>query len=233
MRTAVSVTLICLGLAATRVAAAQPPDDHALRDAPDASGTGNLAERMMLYDSNKDGKLTQAEVTDDRLKRLFDLADADKDGTVTRSELNVLMVRERAIARGETGRFGGPGGAERRMAGGPGGGPRGFGGPGGGPPRPGQILPPMLRQRLAISPQQEKEINALQKEVDARLDKLLTAEQKQQLKEMRERGPGGFGPPPGGGGPRGFGPPPGGGGRGGFGPPPGGPPPDDDGPPPQ
>ena len=156
-----------------------------LRDAPDASGTGNLAERMMLYDSNKDGKLTQAEVTDDRLNRLFSLADADGDGTVTRSELNVLMVRERARARGETGGFGGPGDGQRRMAGGPGGGPRGFGGPGGGPPRPGQILPPMLRQRLAISPQQEKEIDALQKEVDARLDKLLTAEQRQQLKEMR------------------------------------------------
>ena len=86
------------------------------------------------------------------------------------------------------------------MGGGPGGGPRGFGGPGG-PPQPGQILPPMLRQRLAITPQQEKEIDALQKEVDAKLEKLLNAEQRQQLKEMRERGPGGFGPPPGRGGP--------------------------------
>jgi len=174
----------------------------------------------MLYDANKDDKLTKAEITDDRLHRIFDLADADKDGTVTRSELNVLMVRERAKARGEAGGFGGPGSAQRRMGGGPGGGPRGFGGPGG-PPQPGQILPPMLRQRLAITAEQEKEIDALQKEVDAKLEKLLNAEQKQQLKEMRERGPGGFGPPPGGGGP------------GGFGPPPGGPPPGENGPPPR
>ncbi|HTH49271.1 MAG TPA: hypothetical protein VMB21_17275, partial [Candidatus Limnocylindria bacterium] len=47
----------------------------------------------------------------------------------------------------------------------------------------------------------------LQKEVDGRLDKLLTEEQRKQLREVRERGPGGFGPP-GGGFPGG--PPPGG-----------------------
>jgi hypothetical protein len=131
-----------------------------------------------------------------------------------------LMVRERANARGDARGFGGPGGGRPRMGGGPGGGPRGFGGPGG-PPHPGQIFSPMLRQRLAITPQQEKEIDALQKEVDAKLEKLLNAEQRQQLKEMRERGPGAFGPPPGGGGP------------GGFGPPPDGPPPGDNGPPPR
>jgi EF hand len=219
MRTAVSLTLIGLGLAAIPFVAAQPPDDRRTGGGP-GSGTANLAERMMQFDANKDDKLTKSEVTDDRLKRLFDLADADKDGTVTRNELNVLMVRERANARGDAGGFGGPGGGQRRMGGGPGGGPRGFGGPGG-PPQPGQILAPSLRQRLAITPQQEKEIDALQKEVDAKLEKLLNAEQRQQLKEMRERGPGGFGPPPGRGGP------------GGFGPPPGGPPPGDDGTPPR
>jgi hypothetical protein len=216
MRTAVSLTLTILSLAAIPFVAAQPPDDRRTVDSP-APGAANLAERMMLFDANKDDKLTKSEVTDDRLKRLFDLADADKDGTVTRSELNVLIVRERANARGDGGGFGGPGGGQRRMGGGPGGGPRGFGGPGG-PPQPGQIFSPMLRQRLAITPQQEKEIDALQKEVDARLEKLLNAEQRQQLKEMRDRGPGGFGPRPGGGGPGGFGPPPGG-------------PPGDDGPP--
>ena len=83
----------------------------------------------------------------------------------------------------------------------------------------------MLRRRLSLTADQEKQVDALQKEVDAKLDKILNAEQKQQLKQMRERGPGGFGPggpPPGGFGPGG--PPPGG-----FGP--GGPPPDGDGPP--
>ena len=102
--------------------------------------------------------------------------------------------------------------------------PGGFGGPGG-PPRPGQILPGMLRQRLSLTPDQEKQIDALQKEVDAKLAKILSAEQNQQLKEMRDRGPGGFGPggPPPGGPGGGFGPPPDGDGPpGGFGPPPGG-----------
>ena len=64
----------------------------------------------------------------------------------------------------------------------------------------------MLRQRLGLTADQQKQVDALQKEVDAKLDKILTSEQKQQLKQMRERGPGGFGPggpPPGGGGPAG------------------------------
>jgi hypothetical protein len=218
-----------LGLTATSFVAAQPPDDP--RGGGGPGGGVSLTERMMRFDANNDDKLTKSEITDERLKRLFDQADADKDGTVTRNELNVLTVRERANARGEGGGgFGGPGGGQRRMGGGPGGGPRGFGGP----PQPGQILAPMFRQRLEITPQQEKELDALQKEVDAKLEKLLTADQRQQLKEMRERGPGGFGPPPGGGGPGGFGPPPGGG-PGGFGGPPDGPPPGgrpgDDGPP--
>jgi hypothetical protein len=227
MRTAANLTMTLLSLIITPIVSAQPPDERRSVDPPGLS-TSNLAERMMRYDANKDGKLTQSEVNDDRLKRIFELADADKDGTVTRSELNVLMVRERANARDEAGGFGGPGSFQRRMGRGPGGGPpRGFGGP----PQPGQILPPMLRQRLAITPQQEKEIDALQKEVDAKLEKLLSAEQRQQLKDMRERGPGGFGPPPGGGGPGGSGPPPPPGrGPGEFGRPPGGPPSGDDGP---
>ena len=88
--------------------------------------------------------------------------------------------------------------------------------------RPGEILPRMLQERLRLSPEQRSDLEALQKEVDAKLDKILSAEQKTQLKQMRDRGPGGFGPRgPGGPGGRGFGgPPPGGGG-----PPP--PPPDE------
>ena len=72
----------------------------------------------------------------------------------------------------------------------------------GGPPRPGQILPPFLQERLSLTADQKKQLEELQKEVDAKLAKILTDEQKQQLKEMRERGPGG--------GPPGFGPPGGG-----------------------
>ncbi len=86
----------------------------------------------------------------------------------------------------------------------------------------------MMRQRLNLTAAQEKQVAELQKEVEARLDKILTADQRSQLKTMRERGPGGFGfgPPPGGG--------PGGRGRGGAGggPPGGGRPPGGGGPPP-
>ena len=72
-------------------------------------------------------------------------------------------------------------------------------------------------------PAQEQEIDARQKEVDAKLAKILDDEQRQQLKQLSERGPGGPGGGPGFGGRGGFGPPPGGG------PPPGAGP--DDGPP--
>ncbi|MBA4186730.1 MAG: spore coat protein CotH [Planctomycetaceae bacterium] len=101
-----------------------------------------------------------------------------------------------------------------RPAGGPGfgGGP---GGPGGGftmrLPPPGDVLPPPVQDMLQLTDDQKKQLATLQKEVDASLEKLLTTEQKKQLKEMRDRGPGGFGPPGGGpGGPGGFGPPGGG-----------------------
>ena len=51
--------------------------------AVEAADADDLVTRMMAFDQNKDGKLTKDEVTDERLHRLFDRADADKDGTVT------------------------------------------------------------------------------------------------------------------------------------------------------
>ncbi len=161
---------------------------------------------MMAFDENKDGKLTKDEVTDARLQRLFDRADADHDGTVTRQELTALAAREPAGGRGG---FGGPGGGGGPGGFGPppgGGGPGGPGGFRGGPPRPGEVLPAMFRDRLELTPEQTQQVDALQKDVDARLEKILTADQKAQLQQMRQRGPGGFGPPPGG--PGGDGPPP-------------------------
>lgn len=85
----------------------------------------------------------------------------------------------------------------------------GFGGPGGpggmgmgmgmmGPP-PGDILPPPLQGMLRLTDEQRKELAELQKEVDGKLDKILNDEQRKQFKEIRERGPFGFGPGPGGG----------------------------------
>jgi Spy/CpxP family protein refolding chaperone len=101
-------------------------------------------------------------------------------------------------------------------------------------PKPGEVLPQFLQDRLKLSAEQKKKLGELQKNVDANLTKLLTAEQKKSLDEMSQ-GKGGFGrgfggpggapggtPPggvPGGGMPKGgFGPPPGfGGGFGGSG----------------
>jgi hypothetical protein len=214
-------------LIAASLATAQGPGRGEQRDRQNPGDSDDLVTRMMAFDKNKDGKLTMAEVTDERLHRLVERADTDKDGFVTKAELSALAAREQISNRG-----GGPGGFDPLRAG-----PGGPGGPRmmGGMPRPGEILPGMLRQRLNLTASQEKQVAELQKEVDARLDKILTAEQRDQLKTMRERGPGGFGfgPPPGGGpGGRGRGGP--GGGPPGGGRPPGGggPPPAGDGPPP-
>ncbi|MBA4065563.1 MAG: hypothetical protein C0501_17985 [Isosphaera sp.] len=75
--------------------------------------------------------------------------------------------------------------------------------PGGsGPPRPGEVLPPPVRDALKLTDAQKKQLDALQKDVDARLGKLLTADQRKQLDGFRDGGagvlpgfPGGFGPP--------------------------------------
>jgi Spy/CpxP family protein refolding chaperone len=94
----------------------------------------------------------------------------------------------------------------------PGGPPGGFGAfP---RPQPGEILPGFLQEQLKLTVEQKKKLGELQKDVEANLAKLLTAEQKKSLDEMRQgKGGFGFGPP-------GFGPP--GGAVGGM--PPGGPP---------
>jgi hypothetical protein len=81
-------------------------------------------------------------------------------------------------------------------------------------PRAGEILPEFLQGRLQLSDQQKQSIAELQKEVDAKLEEVLTDAQRDQLADMRENARQAIGR----GGPPGFGPP-------GFGP--GGPPPGD------
>ena len=75
----------------------------------------------------------------------------------------------------------------------PGGDKGGKGGPGGAggfrPPQPGEILPGFLQERLKLTDDQKAQLAVMQKDVNAKLDKLLTADQKAQLKTMR--GPGG------------------------------------------
>jgi hypothetical protein len=77
-------------------------------------------------------------------------------------------------------------------------GPGRRGGPPGGPPRfeLGRVLPPFAREELNLTKDQEEEIAKLEKEVKERLEKILTADQKKRLENLRPRGPGG--PPPGG-----------------------------------
>lgn len=198
MRTLIAMTVIGALLLAATFASAQRPGGGP-GPATKSGGGDDLVDRMMVFDKDGDGKLTKAEVTDGRLSRLFDRADADKDGVVTKAELAALSAKEPAAERGG---FGPPGG--------------GPGGPMMGMPRPGEVLAPMLQQRLNLTDDQKAQIAELQKDVDARLEKILTSEQQAQFKEMRQRGPGGFGPPggrrPGGpppGGPRPDGPPPG------------------------
>jgi len=241
MRRLTAVVLTAGLLLAASWAMAQPPRQgggpgtgpEGARGGGDAT---TFVSRLMELDKNQDGKLSKDEVTDRRLQSLFERADADKDGIVTKDELTALFNREVSQAgsrggppeQGGPGGRGGPGAGPREDGGpggrgGPGGGPGGQGGFGGGqggfgggqgrgfgPPQPGTILPPFLQEELRLSEEQRKQLDELQKDVFAKLDKILTADQKKQMDEMRNRGPGGGGPRAGG--PGGFG-----GGRGGPG----------------
>jgi hypothetical protein len=68
------------------------------------------------------------------------------------------------------------------------------GGPGGkggfGPPPLGQVMPVFAQEQLKLTDVQKKDLEAIQKEVDARIEKLLTEDQKKAYKELKERGPG-------------------------------------------
>ena len=73
----------------------------------------------------------------------------------------------------------------------------GFGGPPGGGmrPRPGEVLPAPLRDALRLTDEQRKKFDELQREVDGKVEQLLTEDQRATLKRVREAGPKG---PPGG-----------------------------------
>lgn len=85
---------------------------------------------------------------------------------------------------------------------------RQFGGPGGF-----HVIPPFAQQQLNLTDDQKKQIEALEKDTKAKLDNILTDEQKKKLKDMQDNmrrrfGQGGQGGPGGPGG--GQGRPPGG-----------------------
>ena len=189
MRTIARLTILVIGLGvlASAGTAQQPKDKKGGPPKGEPRSGGGRAfdadafvARMMAFDKNKDGKLTRDEITDERLLRLFDQADADKDGVVTKEELTALAKKmaaeESRDGGGRRGGFGPPGGS-------------------GGRPQPGQILPGFLQDMLQLTPEQRKQVDDLQKEVNDKLEKILTEEQRKQFKDLRERGPGGFGPP--------------------------------------
>jgi EF hand len=176
-----------LGLAASAIEA-QPGGGK--KGGKGASETvDEFVAKLMAFNKAKDGKLTKTELTDPRLLALFERADVNKDGVVTREELEALFQREKLEG-------GGFGGGDKGK--GPKDGKDGFGGDkkgfkGKGPPQPGVILSPFFQDALNLTDAQRSKLADLQKDVDAKLDKILTAEQKTQLKEMSTQK--GFGPP--------------------------------------
>lgn len=108
-----SVTLLAVGvfcLAAFSIA--QPPTGGKdfKKGGPPADPEAAV-KRLMAFDKNGDGKLTKEELNDARLNALFDRADANKDGFVTREELTALMTKEAAALQssGKGGPFDGKG----------------------------------------------------------------------------------------------------------------------------
>jgi hypothetical protein len=200
---------VCLAIA-TSLSPAQPPkgkkgDDF--KGGPkggmsDEALVEDIVSRMMAFDKNKDGKLTREEITDARLLRLFDKADANKAGVVTKDELLTVAKQMVADLASEGGGKGGPGGGKGGPGGGKGpppggkkGGPGGFGPDSGGPPKgaaptqAGQIISPFMLDVLKLSDEQKNQVGALQAEVDVKLAKILTDDQKLQLKELQTKGP--------------------------------------------
>jgi Spy/CpxP family protein refolding chaperone len=152
----------------------------------------------------------QLKLTADQKKQVEELqkeAEAKLAKILTEKQSKALKEMRERFGRPGVGPGGFPG-----FPGGPGGpggfpgpgGPGGFpGGPGGvGFPgaffQPGQILPGFLQEQLELTAEQKKQVEELQKEVDAKLAKILTDEQNKVLKEMRERTgrPGALGRPP-------------------------------------
>ena len=238
MRPFIICTLSLAAFCAVQSLEAQPPGERPQGERGPGGGPPNggppgrgpqggsvdpsaAVEKIMTLDVNGDHMLTIAEVKDARLENLLKRADKNSDGNVTVEELTDEFTAEAAQSRnsrggGPGGGFGGPGESGYGNPGGFGG-PPGFGGPGRGMRRPGEILPPFMLEELQLNEAQRTEMAALQTDVDARLKKILTEEQMQQLSQ-RPRPPQGRGPGnPDQGGPPGDRPP--GGGRGGNRPP--------------
>lgn len=110
-----------------RMAAAEAEKAKAA-PANDEGGGGRVDEMFAKYDGDKDGKIskTELESMEERTRGFLGRADKNKDGDITKEEVTSMFA-----AMG-----GGPGGPGGGGPGGPGGGPPGGGRPGGGGGRP-------------------------------------------------------------------------------------------------
>ncbi len=122
--------------------------------------------------------------------QIFQQADANNDGSVTKAELAVAMQYLARMSRPDRGgpppEQGNPPGEQR----GPGGPPPHEAGEGeyghqGPPPRPGQVLPEAIAESLNLNERQTRLLAALQSDVDKRLAAILTDEQEVQLQNAR------------------------------------------------
>ena len=194
-----SFGLLAAVMAVSVVALAQISSPTAAQDQKELP----VVTKMMGYGKKQPGKVSRDEVTDERLLRLFDLADTKKEGVITKEQL-VAAATKLEAEQPPSGRRGGPDG------GGPGG-PGGRGGFGGGRggfggrPQVGVVMSKFVQDELSLSDTQKQQVADLQKELDAKLDSILNEDQKKKYSEMKEnpgrggpngRRPGGRGGPP-------------------------------------
>lgn len=211
MRTTFCILLLAVGagLLVTDLAPSQPPKQRP--DGPPRNDDGRRPPMGMLppgplmeaLDTNHDGILSADEIKNApaALRKL----DRNHDGKLTPDELRPARGPDGQPPR--DGRRGGPDGQPPPRGGPDGQPPRDGrrGGPDGQPPRDGRpdgpprggrpgaggVIPPFAREQLDLTSEQEKQIAELEKEVRARLGKILTDKQKKQMEDIMQRGPGG------------------------------------------
>jgi outer membrane protein assembly factor BamB len=150
-----------------------------------------LQDRLQLTSKQKDGLAALQKEADARLAKILTPEQAKQ-----LSEPSAVSSPEVSRSTPLSPRFGGRGQGEGgSLRSGNGTSPGGFGRSGF--PRPGQLLPSSVQDRLKLTGDQKKQAEELQKHIDSKLDEILTPEQQKQLKDMRagpgRGGPGGFG----------------------------------------
>ena len=171
-------------LVAATVSEAQPAGKTGDKGGGKGETLDEFVGKLMALQKAKDGKLTKTDLIDPRLHELFDRADTKKDGFVTRAELEALYGREKLDGGGFGGdKKGKDGFGDKKGKDGFGKGKDGIGFKGG-PHQPGESLAPFVKDSHKLTDEQRTKLAEMQKEVDTKLDQILTAEQKTQLREM-------------------------------------------------